>query len=419
MIRAEGLSFAYGASPVLQGIDLEVRAGEILGVLGPNGCGKSTLLRLARGLLRPTRGQLTWAGRPAHRLARREMARLAAVVPQTAVPSFPYVAREVVAMGRYARGHGLGGPTRADRRAVDLALAMTDTLHLADRRVTELSGGEYQRIVLARALAQEAPVLILDEATSHLDLDHRLDVADLLGRLNREQGTTVLQVSHDLDLASETSHRLLLLDRDGGAVALGPPAAVLTPANLRHAFRVEVRVEPNPYTGAPRVLPVGRGRGKGGLKLGVHLVCGGGSGGEALRKLHGAGCAVTAGPLNRGDSDEVLAGALGLPVAREEPFSPVSEAALAEARALAAGAAAVVVAPTAWGPGNLPCLGLVREALGRGVAVVLLDPRPERDFTGGAAARALADLAAAGARVLPDAEALLAALEAPVAGAGP
>jgi iron complex transport system ATP-binding protein len=258
MIRVEKLWFSYGSEPVLQGIDLQVRRGEILSILGPNGCGKSTLLRLMRGLLTPANGRVLWDGRSANHISRREMARLAAVVPQSTLVPFPYSVREMAAMARFAHRSGFDGHSAADRKAVDRALTMTDTLHLAQRPVTGLSGGEVQRVVLARALAQETPALLLDEATSHLDLDHRLGFAELLVRLNREHETTVIQVSHDLDLAAEISHRILLLSGDGKAAALGPPVEVLTPSTLRRVFGVEVKVEANPYTGAPRVFPMAR-----------------------------------------------------------------------------------------------------------------------------------------------------------------
>jgi iron complex transport system ATP-binding protein len=258
MIRVEKLWFSYGREPVLQGIDLQVRRGEILSILGPNGCGKSTLLRLLRGLLTPASGQVLWQGRPAHHISRREMARLAAVVPQSTTFPFPYSVREMAAMGRFAHRSGLNGFSVADRKAVDRALKMTDTLHLARRPVIGLSGGEAQRVVLARALAQDTAALLLDEATSHLDLDHHLGFAELLVRLNRGNETTVIQVSHDLDLAAEISHRILLLSGDGKSAALGPPAEVFTPSNLRRVFGVEVKVEANPYTGAPRVFPMTR-----------------------------------------------------------------------------------------------------------------------------------------------------------------
>ncbi|MCF6179209.1 MAG: ABC transporter ATP-binding protein [Geopsychrobacter sp.] len=161
-------------------------------------------------------------------------------------------------MGRFARRSQFSGATGADRRAVEKALVQTDTLHLASRLITALSGGELQRVFLARALAQETPVLLLDEASSHLDLDHRLEFTELLIRLNRAEGTTVIQVSHDLDQAAEISRRILLLDDNGTVTALGVPPEVYTPAHLRRAFRVEVMVDTNPHTGTPRTYPLRR-----------------------------------------------------------------------------------------------------------------------------------------------------------------
>ncbi|OEU74004.1 MAG: hypothetical protein BA864_06240 [Desulfuromonadales bacterium C00003093] len=407
MIEVENLHFTYGNEPVLRGIDLQVKRGEILAVLGPNGCGKSTLLRLLRGVLTPAEGRVLWQGRDATQLGRKAMARLAAVVPQSMQAPFPYPVREMVAMGRYAHQSSFPGLTVADRKAVEKALAVTDTLHLGKRPVTDLSGGELQRVLLARALAQETPVLLLDEATSHLDLDHRLEIAELLVRLNREQGTTVVQVSHDLDLAAETSHRILLLAADGTPTALGSPTEVFTPSNLRQVFRVEVKVESNPYTGAPRAYPVRRGNAWQQKPPRIHLFCGGGSGGELLRRLHLAGGEITVGPLNRGDSDQVLASVFELETALEEPFCPLSVATLQAARGLCRQAEVLVVAPTVWGPGNLASLELAREALSRRIPVLLVDPGAERDYTGGKAWEMLQAIHAAGGRVVPDTEAVL------------
>lgn len=407
MIRVENLHFAYDRRTVLQGLDLAVGPGEILAVLGPNGCGKSTLLRLLRGVLTPAVGKVLWQGREARLLGRRTMARLAAVVPQSPQVSFPYPVRELVAMGRFAHRSGFATATLADRQAVEQALALTDTLQLADRPATALSGGELQRVLLARALAQQAPVLLLDEAASQLDLDHRLELAELLVRLNRQEKTTVIQVSHDLDLAAEISHRVLLLAGDGRPVALGPPAEVFTPANLRRVFRIEVGVERNPYTGAPRVCPLGRAAREAGPLPRVHLLCGGGSGAELLRRLHLAGAEVSVGPLNRGDSDLELAAALGLAAVREEAFCPITEPTLAAAREMCRQAGVLVVAPTVWGPGNLAVLGLARQAVAQRLPVLLVDPRPDRDFTGGRAWELLQAILSSGGQAVPDTEAVL------------
>jgi iron complex transport system ATP-binding protein len=412
MITVENLHFSYGREPVLCGVDFAVQKGEILTILGPNGCGKSTLLRLLRGVLTPGAGRALWDGKDATHVGRKEMARLAAVVPQSSQAPFPYPVSEMVAMGRYARHAGFLGESAEDRKAVEKALALTDTLHLVKRGVTDLSGGELQRVMLARALAQETPLLLLDEATSHLDLDHRLEITELLVSLNREQGTTVVQVSHDLDLAAEISHRILLLAADGTQAALGSPSEVLTATNLRKVFRVEVKVECNPYTGAPRAYPVRSCHRWKQSPPRIHLLCGGGSGGELLRRLNLAGGEITVGPLNLGDSDQVLASVLELETALEKAFCPFSEEALQAARTFCQQAELLVVAPTVWGPGNLASLDLAREALSRGVPVLLVDPRSERDYTDGKAWEMLQSLHASGGQIVPDAEGVLDLLKA-------
>ncbi len=412
MIRVRDLWFGYGGRPVLRGLDLAVPTGSFVSVLGPNGCGKSTLLRLVRGLLAPDRGEVLLDGAPVRGLDRRAVARRLAVVPQAPSVPFPYPVRELVAMGRFARSTGLGGLSRADRAAVERALALTDTLDLADRRVTELSGGEVQRVVLARALAQESPLLVLDEATSHLDVQHRLEVAELLLRLNRDEARTIVQVTHDLDLAGELSDRVLLLSGAGEPVAVGAPDEVFTPDALRCAFGVPIHVDPNPFSGAPRLTPVVRRPPRQPLDLRVHVVCGGGSGAALLRRLALAGARVSAGPLNRGDTDLALARVLGVDAVEEEPFCPVSPAALAVAAERAQQADVVVVGPVAWGQGNRPVLALAEAAVARAVPVFVVDPTAERDFTGGAAWADLQALERSGARVVDGVDGLLAALQA-------
>jgi iron complex transport system ATP-binding protein len=256
MIRVKNLHFSYPAGVVFRGLDVKVNQGEILSLIGPNGCGKSTFLKLLRGALKADSGEVLWEGKPVADFSRKIMAQKAAVVSQSNGVYFSYTVRELVTMGRFSHRPLLADLTSADREIVDQMMSVTDVVHLAGRPATDLSGGELQRVMLARALAQDTPVLLLDEATSHLDLIHRLAITDMLVQLNREHGTTIIQVSHDLDLAAETSHRILLFSEDGGVAALGTPTEVFTPENIKDVFGVDVEVEISSQTGAPRIHPV-------------------------------------------------------------------------------------------------------------------------------------------------------------------
>ncbi|MBN2644040.1 MAG: ABC transporter ATP-binding protein [Desulfuromonadaceae bacterium] len=255
MIAVRQMSFAYGRRWVLQRIDLDVRPGELLTIMGANGCGKSTLLRLLRGRLRPQQGEVCWSGGAAHDLGRDHMARLVAVVPQQLSQPFAFPVREMVAMGRYVYQKGLAGVSHREWQIVEESLAQTDASHLADRCCSELSGGELQRVLLARALAQQAPVLMLDEATSQLDLGHKRSIAALLRRLCQDERKTIVQVSHDLNSAAEISQRILLLAPDGARIALDAPDRVLNREVLREAFGVEVDVVRHPASGQLRIFP--------------------------------------------------------------------------------------------------------------------------------------------------------------------
>ena len=256
MIQVSNLSFSFGNRPIFSGINLSIERGEIFSVIGPNGCGKSTLLRLLRGQLKPDSGDIYWNDIPLEQISTKARARQVAVVPQSTTLTFPYTARELVTMGFYPhRKSLLRFHTKADLDAIEQALILADILPLADRHVTQLSGGEQQRVLLARALAQTSAVLFLDEATSHLDIDHKLELTEVLIQLNQQQQTTIVQISHDLDLAAAISHRILLLAADGKIVAIGKPEEVITKKNLCQLFRFDVEITKNPLTGTPQVTP--------------------------------------------------------------------------------------------------------------------------------------------------------------------
>ena len=386
MIKISNLHFAFERTPIFNGLNLNIERGEILSIIGPNGCGKSTLLRLLRGHLRPLTGEIHWDRTPLPQMSSHRMARQVAMVPQTTHVDFPFTVREMVAMGRYPHRQGLFSLSNSDDdKAIQEALALTDVVELAERQVTQLSGGELQRVLLARALAQNTPVLFLDEATSHLDIDHRLELAELLVRLNRDQHKTIVQVSHDLDLAAAISQRILMLSNHGEIVALGTPQQVMTATNLRRLFRVDLRVETNPYTGTPQVTPLINAAPRKLDHLKIHLFCGGGSGRILLRRLHLAQVKLSVGPLNRGDSDHITATALSFPILEELPFSAYSLAVLKQTREMVGAADICVIATNWWGEGNMNCLDLALEAQELNKGIYLIDPQQKNDFTGGRA----------------------------------
>jgi iron complex transport system ATP-binding protein len=236
----------------LSEVTFAIEMGEIFGVIGPNSAGKTTLLRLLTRVVRAERGEIRLGGRSIAPLAHAELARQIAVVPQEAPRPFPFTVEQLVLMGRYPHAPGRYFESDDDRAQARAAMAATGVLELADLPLEQLSGGERQRAMLARALAQQPALLVLDEPTSHLDLRYQLETAALLRRVNAEHGTTVLLVSHDLDLAAEVCDRLLLLDR-GQVARVGPPATVLERSVLEAVFRCPVAVDVNPASGRPLV----------------------------------------------------------------------------------------------------------------------------------------------------------------------
>lgn len=236
----------------LAGVSFAVEAGEILGVIGPNSSGKTTLIRLLTRVLEPIAGEIRLGEVPVCRMARLELARRIAVVPQEVPPAFPHTVEQLVLMGRYPHGPGRFFESAADLAAARAAMRATGVLELASLPLERLSGGERQRAVVARALAQEPELLVLDEPTAHLDLRYQAVSVDLLRRLNRERGMAILLVSHDLNLAAELSDRLLLL-AEGRVARLGPPETVLEESVLESVFGCPVIVEKNQTSRRPLV----------------------------------------------------------------------------------------------------------------------------------------------------------------------
>lgn len=253
-LECSGLVAGYHQVRVLDGLDLSIGQGEMVGLLGPNGAGKTTLLRAVTGICPTLGGTLRLFGADTATLSAGARARQVAVVPQELETPMAFTIEEIVMMGRTASLSRWKRPGPGDLDIVEQAMAYTDVVPMRERPFTELSGGEKQRAVIAMALAQEPSLMLLDEPTSHLDLNHRIEIMGIVDRLNRERDVTVIMASHDLNLAAEYCTRIVLL-HEGGIVADGTPGEVLTEETLKQVYRCDVRVRRDPEYGTVTVTP--------------------------------------------------------------------------------------------------------------------------------------------------------------------
>ena len=254
MLRIENLSVSYGDRRVLHEVSLTVDNGEVLALIGPNGAGKSTLVRAVSGVVPAQSGSVRKNGTNLLTASAGERARVVAVVPQVASLPPAFTVWETVLLGRTPYLNFLGQVSAADQDVARQSLQRVDALDLSDRRVGELSGGEQQRVLLARALAQSTPILLLDEPTSHLDLHHQVGLLELVRTLAHDDKLAVLVALHDLNLASRYADRVALMV-DGQVRAQGSPVEVLRPELISEAYHLPVQVIPNPLDQSPLVLP--------------------------------------------------------------------------------------------------------------------------------------------------------------------
>ena len=376
LIETHGVTFGYGRQPLLYDVHVQVHAGEMVGLLGPNGSGKTTLLRLLSGVLLPQQGQVLLKGRNLRQWRRRGVARHIAVVPQELHMPFAFTVEHMVSLGRTPFVSFFGSQTKHDQEIVYNAMRTSDITSLAGRVFNELSGGERQRVMVAMALAQQPEVLLLDEPTSHLDIKYQIEILELIQRLNREQGVTVIAAMHDLNLAARYFPRLLLFQR--GIVADASPAEVLEPGLLGRVYGVNVQV--GILRGAEHLSVLPPSSADAELehpdrpKPQVHVIAGGGAGELMMRALADAHIPFVAGALNIGDSDHTLALRLANEVITEQPYAPISPDVLQLVRNSLMHVGLLIICPAPIGTGNV---ALLREALiaaKRGLPVLLLVP---------------------------------------------
>jgi iron complex transport system ATP-binding protein len=263
-LRACDLTLAYGGQPVVYRVGLTIPDGKVTVIVGPNACGKSTLLKAMARILRPCSGAVLLDGELIHTLPTKKVARQLGLLPQTPIVPEGMTAEDLVARGRFPHQGVFRQWSAEDEEAVERALVLTETVELRNRPVDELSGGQRQRVWVAMALAQDTPILLLDEPTTHLDIAHQLELLELLASLNATQGRTVVMVLHDLNQAARYAHHLVAMS-EGQVVAEGDPGEVVTAETVRKVFGIESVIVIDPIAGTPMVVPVGvayRARGK-------------------------------------------------------------------------------------------------------------------------------------------------------------
>jgi iron complex transport system ATP-binding protein len=254
-LKLDSVSFGYNHAKVIDNITLEVKRGDFTGIIGPNGAGKTTLFKVITRVLKPWNGSITYKDKNISATGIRELAREIASVPQVIEAPFSFTVGEFVLMGRYPHSSMFSSPSQADLDIVNESLELTDAIEFKDRTLDRLSGGERQRVILAQALAQKPELLLLDEPTSHLDIGHQIAILDVVKKLNKKNGLTVIMVIHDLNLASEYCDQLILLD--GGRVKVsGHPQDVIKYDIIEQVYKTVVVVKNNPISNKPYVIPI-------------------------------------------------------------------------------------------------------------------------------------------------------------------
>ena len=398
VLSVDGVECRYGSVKILEEVSFRVNEGDFIGIIGPNGSGKTTLLRSISRTLKPFKGTIILDKSDVYSLKSMDLAKQMAIVPQESNIGFSFTALDIVLMGRNPHMKRFQMESETDLTIVRKAMNRTNTWHLADRPINELSGGEKQRVVIARALAQEPKVLLLDEPLTHLDMINQLEIMDLVKELCVKERLIVLAVIHDLNLAARYCSSLLLL-KGAKIFAAGAVDSVLTSENIRAVFHVDAIVKKSMVTNSLFVIPLTPQKGSTPRNCAIHIIGGAGTGTVVMKALVDEGYEVTAGVLNILDTDYETAELLKIPTVSEAPFSPISEESKRLLSEMISKSAIIVVTSVPFGYGNLSNLETALSALKRGVRTYVIDEVPieSRDFTNGKATALMTELKKTGA----------------------
>jgi len=409
LLKINNIEFYYRSTKILNKISFLCDAGDTVAIIGPNGSGKTTLLNNINKVLKPKIGTVSLDNQNISEINNKELAKKLASVPQSFDSNFSFTALEIVFMGRSPYLGRLEKENKRDLSIVKKAMETTNTWHLKDRPLMYISGGEKQRVMLARALAQEPRVLLLDEPTSNLDINHQIETLAMVKSLAKKDDILVIAAIHDLNLAARYFDTHIMLNK-GQIYATGKPEHVLTSKNIKDVYGITSFVKKHPVTDSVYVVPVSdTKKSYPHSNFRVHVICGGGTGMALLYSLVKRKYSITCGVLNVLDTDHATAAELGIQIADEAPFSPITEKSYTNNLRLIKKADVVIVTDFHLGFGNLKNLKAAETALKLGIKTIVLESSPitTRDFTNGEAQQLFEQLKRMGAVIVQNKEKIL------------
>ena len=386
MLECEKIQFKYGTKLILEDISIQFEKGHLYGILGPNGSGKTTLIKILSGILKQNFGKVSINELDIKKLSIRDIAKKLAVVSQSNTIEFDFTVSEIVKMGRFSHIGRFSRESAEDKRIINKLLHQFGLYELKDRSFNQLSGGEQQKVIIARAIAQQSKIILLDEPTTHLDINHQIEFMEMLRQYVNE-GLIVVVILHDLNLANQFCDKIILLN-ERCIKAFGSPEEVITRENIKSIYNINVVVKKNIFTNSIYVTPLRKGvsnslRHKKEIKTKkIHLVVGGGSALEILSKLKHYD--VSVGVVNVLDDDYILANDLDYKIISEAPFSPISEEMSKKLKNFLKKVDLIILTNIPFGKNNLENLQVLND-IDKPIIIFEKTSIKERDYTGGIA----------------------------------